>query len=291
MKSKPRSYFIFIPVFLLLALGSQSSLQAQTVWLPFEKHFNTTLSYTYETFDDFWRGPNKRDLNATIDQHSAHVFMEYSFLEDFAVDTTLGYTRTSLSTPGSKDLDGLDDTKLGVRWRFLNEYDFEEKSNEWIPSLALRVGGIIEGTYDIQTTGAPHSPGDSANGMEFSLLGGKQWNDIGFGVYGDVGYRFRDQSVPEDFFLKTGIYKTIPYGLTLTFNFQHVQALSGRDLSDPEFTPSKFPELKQISNTINGGIYYEDGNQNSYGVSVGTTVDGRNTGDKLIIQTSATFRF
>ena len=158
------SQFLLAGVVLLASVPAYGT----SAYLPLEGRFTLSGSYIFETFDEFWAGRKKMDLPDDIHQHTVSVGLEYGLLDDVALDLTLGYTRTSFSSVD--DLDGLNDTTLGVRWRMFDEFRYD---SPYIPTLTLRLGGIIEGSYDTVTTGAPNSPGDGASGIETSLLFGK----------------------------------------------------------------------------------------------------------------------
>ncbi|MEM9444277.1 MAG: hypothetical protein AAGA18_02895 [Verrucomicrobiota bacterium] len=276
------------PILIGLVIALGTPLKAARPWLPFEEQWIANVSFSYTTFDEFYQGTTKVKLADEQEEFRTLVGVEYGLNDSIAFDVTLGYSVATFDPNPNGDQHGLDDTRLGVRWRFLNEDYFEE---EWIPTLTMRVGAIIEGTYEVQTNGATNSVGDGASGAEVELAWGKRFDSIGFGFYGAAGFRARNENVPEDFLLNLGIYKNIIDEVTLTFSYRRQQSLSGLDIGGPGFTPDRFPELKEISDTINGGIYYNSPHGHSYGFTLGHVLDGRNVGDKFIFQVSTTFRF
>ncbi len=274
--------FLLISVVLLASVPAYS----QSAYLPLEGRFSLSGSYIFETFDEFWAGRKKMDLPDDIHQHTVSVGLEYGLLNDVALDLTLGYTRTSFS--GTDDIDGLNDTTLGVRWRMFDEF---RSDSSYIPTLTLRLGGIIEGSYDTITTGPPHSPGDGASGVETSLLFGKVFGATNTGVSGDIGYRYRDSNVPDDFFVSVGL-DTILFEYILTgFRYRHTQGLSGIDIGSPGFDPSRFPEVKEISDNIQAELGYVGARGQYFGFIAAWTIAGRNTGKKLILGPVVSFPF
>ena len=249
-----------------------------SAYLPIEGRFSLSGSYVFETFDEFWMGRKKARLPDDIHQHTVSVGLEYGLLDDVALDLTLGYTRSSFS--GADDIDGLNDTTLGVRWRMLDEF---RSDVSYLPTLTLRLGGIIEGSYDTITTGAPHSPGDGASGVETSLLFGKVFGSTDIGVSGDVGYRYRDSNVPDDFFVSVGLDKIFLEYILAGVRYRHTQGLSGIDIGSPGFDPSRFPEVKEISDNIQAELGYVGARGQYFGIIAAWTIAGRNTGKKLIL--------
>ncbi len=268
----------------LLATGT-STIFAQSAWLPNQKQLLLTPGFSYSSFGEFWVGRDKVDnppsgTGESLDQYYAYVFADYGLFPNLALDATVGYTWTESEDFGDVSDDGLADTFLGVRYRLIDEFAAE---SPYLPSVAIRVGGIIAGTYEENT---PFSPGDGAHGLEGSLLLARAIGDTGFGLYGDIGYRLRD-AIPDDLFGSAGIYQQLG-PVTLNFEYRHVQSLSGSDIGDPGFT---FPGLKEITQIVQGGIAYNDRGGRSYQFTLAGSVDGRNTGDKLILGVNVTIPF
>ena len=274
--------------FLLIAVMCLLSAPAygQSAYLPVEGRISLSGSYVFETFDEFWAGRKKTQLPDDIHQHTVSLSLEYGLLEDVALDLTLGYTRTSFSSV--EELDGLNDTRLGIRYRIFDEFRVD---SPYVPTLTLRLGGIIEGSYDTVTTGAPHSPGDGASGVETSLLFGKVFGQTDIGLSGDIGYRYRDSSVPDDFFVSVGLDKVFFEYILAGFSWRHTQGLSGLDIGDPGFNPSRFPELREISDNIQAELGYVGARGEYFGIIAAWTIAGRNTGKKLILGPVVSYPF
>ena len=266
----------------LLALAPVSQLIGQSAILPAPGQFEATPMYVYQTFEDIWRGTTRATIPSPMVQHTATVGLEYGVTETIAFDTTVGYTRVNWDTAGGRRRDdGMTDTRVGVRWQVFDE---RATSCKWAPTVTLRVGGIIAGTYD---TGVPFAAGDGAHGAEASMLFTKAIGETGFGLYGEAGYRLRENPVPDDFFSVIGAYKTFgPF--TLNAAYRHVQGLSGMDIGQDGFT---FPALKEINQIFESGLGFRDSGGRYYQVFGAFNVGGRNTGDKAIIGVSATFPF
>ena len=202
-------------VLLSIFVGSGPAA-AVSPWTPEPGQLSTTASVVYEIFDSFYQKTSKLAFDPDADGDSDEVgqitttfSIEYGIIEDVSFDASIGYTRTFSSTIEKvydvdlADSEGLDDVELGVTWRFLDEFD----SEEWyVPSLALRVGAIIKGSYD--DTFFPASPGDKGTGYEIELGAGKIL-DSGFGVSGIAGFRDRDNGVPLDLHFRADAFYSV----------------------------------------------------------------------------------
>lgn len=268
----------------LFAFATTSCLTAgaQSAWLPAPKQLVATPSVSFQTYDEFWAGDVKVKLPDDVDQYYGGIMLEYGITPVLAADLTIGYTRVETKAfGGDGEDDGLADTSFGLRWKFLDE---EATVSAYTPTLTLRAGGIIEGTYD---ENFPFSAGDGASGAQVSLLLGKEFGQSGFGIFGDFGYRYRGEHVPDDLFGSFGIYQSIK-SFTLSVGYRHIQGLSGEDIGDPGF---RFPEVREIQQNIEAGVGYTDRGGRFYQFFYAHTLDGKNTGDKDIFGLSASIPF
>jgi hypothetical protein len=265
----------------------------QSAWLPGHQQFKVTPGFAFSTFDEFWAGDKKVSNppnGDSLDQYTGFVTFEYGILHNLAADVTIGYTATSTDAFGGNASDeGLMDTSLGLRYRLVDENNVRAA---WAPTVTLRAGVVIPGTYD---ENAPFSAGDGAHAFEGSLLFGKSIGDTGFGLYGDIGYRVRENPVPDDVFGTAGVYKQIG-PVTLAVGYRHIQGLSGIDIGGSDFDPSLgdshgFPAVKEINKLVEGGISFTDKGGRNYQFSVAKSVDGRNTGDKWVFGINVTLPF
>ena len=268
-----------------LVMATSAGAQ-HSVWLPGTDKFVVTPSYVYQTFDEFWAGDDKVKLDGDLWQHTALLGFDYGITDDTALDLTVGWAWSETDAAGlgavgdNLNDDGLTDTTFGVRQRFIDETDLDLW---WLPSLALRAGGIIEGTYD---ENFPFSAGDGASGAEVSLLGGKTICP-GFGLYGDVGYRYREGNVPDDLFGSTGIFLSWKF-LSATAGYRFTEGLSGNDIGDAEFVDrittgrSAFPRVKEVSQNLEASLGFTDPGGRYYQVFYAHTIDGKNTGKRHI---------
>jgi hypothetical protein len=279
----------------IAAISTTIPALAQSVWLPSAGELVLTPGYVFSTFDTFRVGHQKvtvlRDNNASFDQHNGFVVAEYGIAPDLAADLNIGYVRAGtgdFAGFGRTSVDGLSDTSIGLRYRLLHP-----EAGSWVPNLAIRVAGIIEGSYDVAYA-APLNPGDGASGGEASLLFGSQFPSTGFGYFGDFGFRHRSEQVPQDLFGSFGIFQDLSKaglrGVALSLAYRHTQGLSGGDIGGPGFgTLYGFPQVRERLQLVEGGIGYTDAGGRTYQFTVGMKIDGRNTGERTVYGFSVSF--
>lgn len=264
---------------LLIAASLACSLPAQqSVWLPSPGHVLVSPVFVRQSFRDIWMGSQPMRLGDGVAQLTGAVSAEVGVARNVAVDMTVGYSRVSSSAFDGPNSDaGFVDTQFGIRRQFY-------KGSRRRPAMAVRVGGIVRGNY---TANYPFSAGDGGSGVETSILTGHSFGESGFGAYGDIGYRIRNRGIPADIFGTAGIHKTFRPA-TLSFAYHHGRGLRGSDIGDPGF---RFPGLREIHHTLEGGLGFSGPGRHTYQVFVARTVHGRNTGDKIVAGIAAQFDF
>ena len=263
-----------------LAIAASAAAQ-HSVWLPGEQKVVVTPSFVFQQFDEFWMGETKVDLGGHLRQQTALLGVDYGITDDLALDATVGWVWSEADGVfDDGDDDGLTDTTFGIRQRLVDETTFDQW---WLPSIALRIGGIIEGTYD---ENFPFSAGDGASGAEVSLIGGKTICP-GFGLYGDVGYRYRDGDVPDEWFGSSGFFVGWKF-ISFSAGYRFFHGLEGNDIGDAEFGArlaagrAAFPLVREISQNLEAALGFTDPGGRHYQIFYAKTIDGRNTGEKDI---------
>jgi hypothetical protein len=272
-----------VPLWLCLA----DNAFAQSAYVPGKGRLDLSSSVLYFEYTDFYAGSTRDTrFDAPIKHYSASVTADYGVTESMAIDANMGYVYSTFRP--QDDLDGLSDSTIGIRLQLLDESKFESGA---VPSLAIRIGAIIEGTYDTFNDGTWNGLGDGASGGEISLLLGKAFGDSGVGIYGDVGYRHRIESVPEDVFGSLGVYKTFNRSLTIRVGGRVIYALSGIDLFSESFTFNDLPEAKERLFNVEAGVGYSTAQGVYYQIFAARTVWGENTGDSTFVGASVTVPF
>ncbi len=276
-------------VFIVLTFFS-SNILAASPWLPAPDSGSVSLSYIYSTADEFFAGKNRASLPADLEQHSALFNIEYGITDQLAVDLSLGYSRTEfIQDPvlsPSSSYDGLVDPNIGIRYKVWDELE------DGGLTLTLHSAIIFGGGY---FEGALNSIGEDAFGAEFSGIAGKIW-DNGLGLSTELGYRYREGDVPDEFFSNVNAFYTLEpllnIPLTINFNYQVVDALSGIDIGSPGFSPNRFPETEEDYHLASGGLTYSFGHGVSASANYGRKVfDKRNTADSQVVNFGLSYSF
>ncbi|MEM6821487.1 MAG: hypothetical protein AAF558_06060 [Verrucomicrobiota bacterium] len=272
----------------VIATGATGDLFGQSAYPVPEKSLTITPSYSFSTYDRF-KNSNRRSVTlrnaagiSAVEEHSFSIAAEYGITEDLTADLTMGYVNSTIEqgrVRGKKTSDGLDDTLLGVRYRFIDEAKYE---GIWIPTMSVRLGAVLPGTYE---TALIHSPGEGAFGMSYSLLVGSYLEKIEAGYYGDINFLLRE-SVPDLFNGRFGIYKVFLDNFSVFFGYQRVQSLSGSDLGQ-----GTFRDLKEVVDLIEYGFTFTDPDGRSYSIGASNVLDGKNTAESYSINASASFPF
>jgi hypothetical protein len=273
----------------LVLLMAAAAFGQYSAYLPAQNQLLISPTYVFQTFDEYWASDKKQDLGTRQHQNSGFVTFEYGLVPTIALDVTLGYTSAKFED-GPED-DGLADTTIGARWKFLENSEAPSSDGTLLtfahaPTLAVRAGAIIEGTYDENFA---FSAGDGASGFETSLLLGMEIC-TGFGIYGDIGWRTRNHSVPDDLFGSIGAHFKMK-GFSLSGGYRHVQGLDGGNIGSPKFVAGVygFPQVKEINQLVEASLGYTDRGGRYYSLFGAKNVDGKNTGDKWIGGVSLTF--
>jgi len=288
-----KSARLFPALTLMALVGSADMAAAQSAYTPGARTGSVSPSFSYQTFENFYDSDQVVSLADfginSIQQYSATVIGEYGITDDIAFDFVMGWTwaesNAALAPGEPTDIDGLNDTLLGVRWRFLDETKFEQ----WfVPTLTFRVGGTIEGTY---RAGFINSPGNGASGAEYNLLFGKYYQPWDVGLYGALAHKWYAERVPNKFEANIGVFKGFGNGINLFFGYRRVQSLSGIDFDSPNFATTRFQELKENSDNLEYGVSYTDSGGRTYGLTFYNVISGQNTGQKFGLNASITFPF
>ncbi len=275
------------------------SFAGSSPWLPTPGVGNVTVSYTYQTADEYYRktSPGSSVKNVPtpggedLQQHTVWIDMLYGWSDEIALDARLGYAQSHMAA-GSIDErspEGLADVNLGITYRLLDEAMSE---SDLLPSLALRVGGIIAGDYD---TGAINALGDGGDGFEVSGLAGKFFADR-FALSAEFGYRNRNNKVPDNLFLKLSGGALLWNRVGLSLSYERVDTPWGSlDIGPGEapgvFSPARFPEVKEELELLGGSLSVALTDQISLGLSYATVINGRNTAASDVFGVSLAYSF
>ena len=251
-------------------------------WLPIPKSGSLSVSHVYQDAEKFYRGKDRRRLPfGGIEQSTTLVTLNYGLTDSLALDAQGGHS--DVETDNGMESDGMMDTTVGLTWRVVDE----DISETGMPSIAVRVAGIIAGDYD---TGMPHAIGDGGDGFEASLLAGKIF-DGRFALSAEVGRRERNDNVPGETFLNIGAYLLATPKLALLAQYHKTMSDGDLDIGGPGFSPARFPETDEDIDRVSIGASFNLTSQLSLGLNWFSILDGRNTADFDAILGTVTYTF
>ena len=259
---------------LLACLPPSIAVAEGSAWLPEPQTGYVSLSYVHQSADKFYRGKSKRPTPAggeDLSQGTVWLTANYSLADSWAVDLQAGWAKSDFTTgpmiPAPQaSFDGLTDVNLGVTWRIVDEALSE------LPSIALRAGAIIAGDYD---TGYINSLGDGGDGYEVSAIFARFLSDW-FSLSAEIGYRDRNQGIPANVFANVSSLLLVNESLSFGLDYGVVDAQSGLDIGGPGFSPDRFPELKEDTETLSVRLFCNFGNL-GMNLFYAKVIDGRNT--------------
>ena len=294
-----RATLIALVIIVTTAIGSSAFADGVSPWLPAPGAGFVNLSYVSQNANEFYRQDQKVPTpgpmpGANLGQHTVWLNGMYGLSDAVAIDFRVGAARsyfgatTPMGAPipptgGRDNYSGVTDTNIGVTWRIVDEL---EKPS--LPSIALRGGAIIEGSY---TPGWINSIGDGASGLEVSALAGKYLADW-LAVSGEVGYRVRDEDVPSDLFFNVSGGVLLD-NIGLGVNYKLVDAQSGIQIGGPGFDPvaGVFPKLEEDIQFLSGTVSLNVSDQTNIGVTYGEVIDGRNTSKSKVFSVTMSYLF
>ncbi|MBI3850784.1 MAG: hypothetical protein HY298_11000 [Verrucomicrobia bacterium] len=261
----------------------------RAIWLPEPGEFVVTPWYVYSRFTHYWKGNTRVNMGQyDFELNDGTMNLEYGASRDVALDLTVGYTSaaTRVFDPNHQPdtTEGLMDTTFGARYRCVNEREVECPA---APTVTLRLGGILEGTYD---RNYPFAPGKGASGIEPSLMLSKAVGPWGTGVYGDFAWRCFNRGAPQEILGFAGVYQTIK-SVTMNFGYRNQESLWGRDVTVNGFVVDYSPRVRERNEMLEGGVGVTDKEGRRYQFYVSANWAGRNTGDKMTYGLFISFPF
>src|SRR5208282_1891199 len=168
------------------------------------------------------------DENYGIDVRQGYFTFDYGIAEKWAADLNLGATTVGwrpFDNGNIQKTTGVMDPTFGVRYQIFNETN-NDTGCPWLPTLTFRAGAIVPGVYD-RSVG--FAPGNHGVAIEPSILFREHVGWPGFGVWGDLLYRWEHTSGADQYIAAVGVFQQIK-GWELDAGYRHLQTLSGEDI-------------------------------------------------------------
>jgi hypothetical protein len=283
---------------LLLAAGLPTTLRASenvpyrpfAYWadVPLEHQFVVGFVYQQSEAYQIWAHGKNYNIKVTaadgeyygIDNTQGFLALQYGITPKWAADLNIGYTsvgwRSFSPTQSPESTDGLMDYSFGVRYQIFNEADY---TNVWyVPTLTVRAGAVMAGTYDQAFIFAP---GLRSMAIVPEVLLRKEFGWPGLGFYGDALYRWNHTTANDQFITSIGLFQKIQ-GWELDVGWRHLQTIAGNDITftDPnDLSTINYPrDPREINDSIEAGFSYTTSKRHwRWGFESRTTFLGNNT--------------
>src|SRR5208282_3073209 len=141
----------------------------------------------------------------------------------------------------------------------------DSNAPSWLPTLTFRAGAIVPGVYDRHLA---FTTGNHGVAIEPSILFRKHLGWEGFGIWGDVLYRWEHTIGADQYIASFGVFQQIK-GWELDLGYRHLQTLSGENIvlgpatgpgtydSPVTVGPNWYPtDVREISDSIDTGFSY-----------------------------------
>ena len=252
----------------LLAPAAGSALDLNG-FLPAAGEGDAALSYSAESYDEFYRGETKVSTPpplGEVETKTISLWFRYGITDRLSVVANVPYVEVEGDgTMGFED-DGVGDVEALVLFSVLDRTAGSARHR-------LVAGAGVRTPATNYVADVPVSLGD---GSTDGLLRLVYQVEVGsFYASQQVGFDSRGDDVPDSFPLYTEAGYTFGRATGSLF-YSRLIADGGTDIGDPGFT---FPSNQEEYSRAGGKVYVRFGPRVGGSVSAFTTLDGRNTGD------------
>ena len=252
-----------------LLLPTAASALDLNGFLPLAGEGAAALSYSAESYDEFWRGDTKVPTPpplGEVETTSVNLWLRYGFTDRFSIVANVPYVDVdSDGTMGFAD-DGIADVEALALFSVLDRAAGGARHR-------LIAGAGLRTPASNYVADAPVSLGDGSTDLLLRLV--YQIQAGGFYASQQIGFDSREDDVPDNFPLYTEAGYT--WGRwTGSLFYSRLFADGGTDIGEAGFT---FPSNEEEYSRAGGKIYARFTDSFGGSVSAFTALDGKNTGD------------
>ena len=271
-----------------LTLPLAAWAEGTSPWLPIPGQLSLSLGVSQQSAKAAYIGSTEVPINAITgggaqkyERSSTTLRVGYGLTDALALDLSVGSGRVKV---GAADNDsGTQDSLLGISWRALDEFE-----SPGLPTLTLRAGAIIKGSYEGQRLAAV---GNDQNGFEVSALIGRQFTSD-WSAWAELGVQNRSGAVPNANFFELGTRLRVVSGLSVSLGYASKRYGGNLDIGGPGFSPARFQEVKAERGVTKLGLAYAFAGNQAVALNLGKVSSGRNsTKDDRISGLSYTIAF
>ena len=210
-----------------------------------------------------------------IDMNQGYFALQYGITDKWAADLNFGGTTSGwryFSNGDKESTTGMMDTAFGIRYQVFNE---TQAPSWWVPTLTLRAGAVVPGTFDEEF---PFAPGTRSAAIEPEIIFRKHFGWPGFGAYGDALYRWNRTSGNDQYITSIGLFQQIQRW-ELDAGYRHLQTLSGGDIVlYPDHSIDYPRDVREINDSIEAGFSYTTSKHHiRFGFHTRVVFDGSNS--------------
>ena len=274
----PAALFALLTVTLLTPAASALDLNG---FLPMAGEGAAALSYSTESYDEFWAGDTKVPTPpplGEVETTTASLWLRWGFTDRLALVANVPYVDSEGDGSMGFSEDGLGDVEALLLFSAL-----ERSSGTARHRLIAGLGGRTPASNYVAD--APVSLGDGSTDLLLRLV---YQIEIGsFYASQQVGFDSRGDDVPDTFPLFTEAGYT--WGrVTGSLFYSRLLADGGTDIGDPDFT---FPSNEEEYSRAGGKVYVRFSDRIGASAAAFTTLDGRNSGDATGGSVGLVFQF
>ena len=262
--STSRSSLVPLAAVLGLVLTVPAAATNLNGFMPGQGHGNLAISYTAESYDQFWVG----DVEVSdpgvgeVETDSLSAWFQWGFTDNLALVVDAAYVDVTSDGLGGFEDSGLQDASVLLKQRFLSSG----------PHTLVGGLGVRTAISDYEAN-LPVDLGDNTTDALLRLV--YQLESGSFYFSQQVGYDIRGDDAPDGFPLYTELGYTFGPA-TLTLFYFNLIADGGTDIGDPGFT---FPSNKDETTRLGLKVYSRINDRLGFGLAGFDTLDGRNSGE------------
>lgn len=226
------------------------------------------LSYSTESYDEFWAGDQKTSAPplGEVETTSVSLWLRWGFTDRLSVVANLPYVDADTNGPAGLHDSGIGDLEALGLFRVL-----ETSSGGARHRLVAGVG--VRTPVHNYVADAPVSLGDGSTDLLLRLV--YQLEVGSFYLSQQVGFDSRGEGVPDTFPLFTEVGYTVGR-VTGSASYSRLFADGGSDIGDPGFT---FPGNQEEYSRLGAKVYGRFTEHFGGSLAGFSTLDGRNSGD------------
>lgn len=243
-------------------------------WLGLEGDASVGVAAVHDTFDRAWtQGRDGLAQDLGIRQSNLWFWGQYSYSDRLTFTGQIGYTESSWRN-SDFEYDGLADSKFGLQYQMLNEWEGAPITANVTSAL------IVRGTYERAAGGRPHAPGDKGNGVELGAQVGK-FVASNLALWSDFGYRVMGNDVPDEGFFGVGASMfSGPFYFDAAWKMK--SSTEGLDIMGAGFSGALFYQVREQREWSEWTAGWSATDQVSLSLTYANVNVGKNTGDSEV---------